>query len=306
LLGRFNRSEILSISSFAIVALVILPFLPNKMYTFLDIPEIEAVLRAYRINYEKFAQLEIINPYKTWFIVALVSGINFVGYFLSKFVGKAKGLMVTSLVGGSISSTSVTTSLAIQTKKARTTQLGPYLASALLANASSFVEIMILILPLNPDFFVKATPMMGAMIISGFLLGYIILKRMRSEETKEIDASVSEEPFALQPAIKFALVLTLIRAGTKAALVFLGNKAFVITSMLASLTGVDAVVINLAELTGRVLTSRQGLVVLLAINAVNLASKTVISLTQGQRQFALYLGASFAAILALAGVTLVF
>ena len=69
-----------------VIVLIVLPLLPDRA---LD-------------PYDAF------NPYKVMFLVILISGISFVGYFLTKFLGPEKGLGLTGLLGGLTSSTAVT------------------------------------------------------------------------------------------------------------------------------------------------------------------------------------------------------
>jgi uncharacterized membrane protein (DUF4010 family) len=93
--------------SFAIILLVILPFLPNIGYRISDI----AFLNTLPLN-PKLLNLEIINPYHLWLIVVLISGIHLLGYLLSKKFGKHKGMYLSSFFSGIMSSTLVNQTLA--------------------------------------------------------------------------------------------------------------------------------------------------------------------------------------------------
>jgi len=106
---NFKRIELTDTLKFLIVILVILPLLPDR------------TLDPY----------DVFNPYKITFLVILISGISFVGYFLTKFLGAEKGLGLTGLLGGLTSSTAVTAAMATQAKRAPGLQ-----------NACAFATIM--------------------------------------------------------------------------------------------------------------------------------------------------------------------
>jgi len=107
-----KQFELESFISYAIIALVILPFLPNTPLFLRDIPFLKSLLSAFQINFDKFLNLELINPFGVWKVVALVTGVEIFGYFLEKTIGQKKGWLFTSIAGGFISSTSTTQSLA--------------------------------------------------------------------------------------------------------------------------------------------------------------------------------------------------
>ena len=50
----------------------------------------------------------MVNPYKIWLMVVLISGLNFASYLLVKMVGAEHGIGLTGLLGGLVSSTAVT------------------------------------------------------------------------------------------------------------------------------------------------------------------------------------------------------
>jgi len=68
---------------------------------------------------------------------------------------------------------------------------------------------------------------------------------------------------------------------------------------LASFSGIDAVVINLAEMANTIIPANVALLTLLFVNAANLLAKVVFSAAQGKREFTLkLLGSSLFVILA--------
>ena len=105
---------------------------------------------------------------------------------------------------------------------------------------------------------------------------------------------------------QFALLLMLVKIITGFALAFYGNPAFYISSMAASLTGISAVVLNLAELAGQEISLAFALMTLLGIIAVNLLGKFIYCLMQAHKEFAKWLAIGFSLSLGSAILVVIF
>lgn len=285
LVAGISAQEIESFVSYLIIALVVLPFLPNVGYTLTDIPFLKTLFDSYNINPGEFVTLELINPQKIWMIVALITGIDVIGYVMAKIIGNKGSFVLSSIVGGFVSSTSTTVSLA---QKSKNVGIVNYLVgSALFANMASFVQITLLIGPLNPGWLIKIIPAILIMIISSFVLAMIFIKKKDGDETGGPENESKEiKIFSLIPALKFALLLIMVKIVTKSCLILFGNSGFLISSIIASFSGIDAVVVNLADMAGTTLTFKFALITLLTVSATNLISKSAYSYFQGTPKFA--------------------
>jgi uncharacterized membrane protein (DUF4010 family) len=283
-----TRGEINAFISYAIIALVILPFLPNISYFLTDIPSFSSILSTYGIDLGIFGQVEILNPFKLWLVVALITGVDVLGYLLEKTVGKKKGWLLASMAGGFISSTATTQSLAQQSNKSGSTNL--LVAAAIFANLSSFFQLFLLIAVFNPGLLVRSTVMILAMIVVATISGFILLRSKREESVEslaETEVNLKEvNIFSLVPALKFAVLFLTIRVVSKVALIMFGDSGFLATSAIASLAGLDAVIINLSELAGVSISLNTAVFAIIIANAVNLLGKVVYSFIQGNRRFA--------------------
>ena len=291
IVSGISASELESFISYAIIALVVLPFLPNVGYKLADISFLTTVFDSLNINLGAFADLELINPQKIWIVVALITGIDVLGYTIGKLVGHKGGFSFASIVGGFVSSTSTTVSLAQRSKKSG---LVNYLiGAALLANMASFIQLLLLIGPLNAKWLVFIIPSLLIMIVVSGVLGYFFLKR-KEIAVSESDVEVKDEKiFSLMAALKFASILIIVKIVTKVCLILFGKTGFVVGSVIASFAGIDAVVVNLAEMAGNVITYKFALITLLFVSATNLLAKTIYSYSQGNRKFANRLSLSF-------------
>jgi len=190
-----KQFELESFISFAIIALVILPFLPNTGYLLKDIPFLTNILTAFQINYDKFLNLEIINLFNLWKVVALVTGVEIVGYFLEKSIGQKKGWLLTSIAGGFISSTSTTQSLSLKSKTSRDTNR--LTSAAIFANLSSFIQLFILLASVNLMFLSKNIIFILSIVISAIITGVYFLKRedKKSENLIETKSNLKKIVF---------------------------------------------------------------------------------------------------------------
>lgn len=279
-----SQHELQSFISYAIIAVVVLPLLPNVSYQFKDIRALDNILTALDLDFNRFKDLEFINPRKVWFVVVLITGIDVFGYLLGKLLGEKRGFAVASFFAGFVSSTSATQSLAQRSKL--TGLVFPFLGAALIANLASFIQIFMLIGPLNPKFLMSIIPGLLFMIL---MAGILAIYFFRKDEAQVADTKIDNKPiFALIPALKFATLLIFVKLLTKVSLVVFGESGFIVSSVIASFAALDPIMVNLAEMAGKSITFKFAFITLLIVNASNLMSKTVYSFIQGNRKFALY------------------
>jgi len=259
----------------------------------------------YNVDIARFRALEIVNPYRLWFIVALVTGIDLVGHLIERFSGLSKGRMFAGFLGGFVSSTATTQSLAQESVDSEKTNT--LVASAVVANMASFVQLFVLLVGTNAAFMVHATPLVGVLILSSGLVAlmYSFGKDASTKGGRGATIHKQSQIISIVPAMKFALLFVGVRLVSKISLQVFGKGGFMATSALASFTGLDAVVINIAEMSGRSIDFRVGLQAVILVNAVNLIAKTLYSYLQGSRAFAFKFAKSVVIIIA-ASVAIIF
>lgn len=296
---RFIKTQIKNVQhyelnafiSFAIIALAILPFLPNTSYALNDIPAIREFMKNFGISDAKFLATDFINPFKLWMYVALITGVDLIGYLLERSIGQKKGWLLASMAGGFVSSTATTQSLAQESKKRKAVNV--LVAAAILSNLVSFIQIGILIMPVNAVFFVQLLPILVTMILASFLTLFYFLKKGEKgdkgftgsgkKETKIID---------LKAALKFAVLFLIITIISKVALALFGSSGFLITTAIGAFAGLDAVIINAANLSGRTIEESLAVLAFIIANASNLGAKVFYSFGMGSRNFTVKLGIS--------------
>lgn len=282
-----HRNEINALISFAILAFVILPFLPNYTYSLSDFGVINDLFKNIGFDMSRVANLELINPFKLWFIVVLITGIDLLGYILERSLGKKKGWLIASVVGGFVSSTATIISIAQESKSVR--NINSLLAGAIFSNMVSFIPTAVLLITLNSKLFLSFFPVLLGLIISSLVVGIYFLTSSKNSDPKNFDEQkVGEQHkiFDLVAALRFMGIFLFINIFSKLALEFFGSVGFLTTNSLGALTGFDAVVINTSQLAGSTINLSLGVWALILANAINLLAKSFYSFLQGSREFA--------------------
>lgn len=295
----FHRKEVEELIVFAIIVFVVFPFLPDQSITLSSLP----LLSDGQFNLGKYAGLELLNPRKLWYVVLLLTSIDVFGHILSKFIGKKRGVTFASFLAGFASSTSATQSLALKSKDSSTSSY--LVGAALLANTASFFQILLLVGPLNPAWMRSLFPTILILIITGLLLSTYFLRKKEPVQEAVIDEG-PKKIFSLIPALKFSLLLIAVKLVTKVCLLTFGQSGFLVSSVLASLAGLDAILITLAETAGKSISFQFALIAFLLVNATNLVSKMVYSYFLGGKPFTRKFSVAATIIIVTSAIGLVF
>lgn len=225
---RVSADDIFATVKFVILALVILPVLPNQTY----------------------GPLSVLNPYKVGMMIMLVAGISFAGYVAARVVGSHQGLLVAGLLGGLVSSTAVTMTFAGRAKKQ--TQLAAVCTVAIVAACSTmFARVVGVIAVVERPLLNSLAPSLGTMALVGFGASFVLYRRSGKEARKaggEGEAPKLSNPFELKQAISFGLLYGVVLFIAKAAQTYLGSGGLYASAVLAGLTDVDAITLSVAEL----------------------------------------------------------
>lgn len=222
---RIEASDVEATLKFAIVTLIILPLVPDHNYG----PE----------------PLNVLNPYKIWLMVVLISGLNFASYILVKTVGTEHGIGIAGLLGGLVSSTAVTLGFAQRSRQpgedASALALG-----ILLAWTVMYFRVVIMSWLISGPLGLRLAIAMSLLCLVSFGACYWLWRRRRLQERGEVKAG--HNPFELGEAIKFGLLFGVVVFISKAAQVYLGEAGLYLAAGVAGLTDVDAITLAMADL----------------------------------------------------------
>ncbi len=273
LVEHVSEADIYATLKFAIISAIILPILPNQT----------------------MGPLDVLNPRQIWYMVVLIAGISFAGYVLVKVFGSRKGLALTGMMGGLVSSTAVTLSFSQKSREAP--ELGKTFASAIiLACTIMYPRILIEIAVVNRSLLAFMWPMLAILTGSGVLASVLLLFGKRGSANSEVSLA---NPFELGSALKFGLIFAAIIFVSRAAQHYLGDSGVFIAAGLAGLTDVDAITLSMANLSrgGSVSESTAAVSILIAV-VVNTIVKAGIAISLGALALRRYTIPGFAAVLA--------
>ncbi len=263
--AEINEKEFEATLKFLAVVLVVYPILPDR----------------------SMGPYEFFNPRQIWGLVILVSTISYVGYFLIRWLGDRRGLLLGSLAGGIVSTTAVTMSLAERARAAPQTSrlMG---AVAVLANAVQGPRLLLLLWVVDRILAQSMALPLLVMAAVG-LLGAWILTRSAGG-TSEVIVPL-ENPFSFRPALKFGLFFVAILLLVEVASQWLGDQGTLIASGIAGTASTSAVTLSVSEMfqDGSLTPRVAGLSILIAIGT-NALAKWVMAWMNGTRQMALWLG----------------
>jgi uncharacterized membrane protein (DUF4010 family) len=225
---RITEEDVEAAVKFAVITAIILPLLPNRAYG-----PTEA--------------LQVLNPYKIWLMVVLISGLNFAGYILVKVVGQRHGLGLTGILGGLVSSTAVTLGFSQRSRRE------PPLAAALtlgilLAWTVMFIRVAVMVSIVSPALGRQLGIGIGLLAAVSLLLCGWLWWRHRKGEREVEEVKSGQNPFDLRQAVKFGLLFGGVTFVAKAAQVYFGDAGLYAAGALAGLTDVDAISLSMANL----------------------------------------------------------
>jgi uncharacterized membrane protein (DUF4010 family) len=184
-----------------------------------------------------------VNLYKLWLLVLLISGMSFVGYVVSRLLGPGRGIVVTAITGGAVSSTAATLAFVKQSREnegaARTLAAG-----ILIAWTVMFVRVLITATVVNPQMLVPLLAPCLGMAAACVLVAF--LGTRGAEKSAAPDVPV-KNPFSLVSAGKFALLFGVVQLLVAFAQKYLPGTGTYVVAAVAGLTDVDAITLSMSE-----------------------------------------------------------
>ncbi|MBD3362220.1 DUF4010 domain-containing protein [Candidatus Dojkabacteria bacterium] len=229
----------------------------------------------------------LVNPSSIWLLVVLISGLEFVGYFLIKTIGSNIGVVLNGFLGGLVSSTAVAFSMTNQSKKYKSLT-SSLVAATTIASLTMFLRVIIVISFLAPkllgDIFLFMLPIFITMVVLGVLFsksGFV----MKEENKKDFEINLGS-PFHFKPALKMAAMFALVKIAIQIAEMYLGNSGVYLTSALSGLVDVDAITLSISSMFNDSTIFRNVAVqgIILAVT-MNTALKGTLAKINGEKKF---------------------
>lgn len=286
--------ELYDTIKFAIIAFIILPFLPDQSFDHLIIDPFLPV--ASPDLHGSFAGVNVLNPYRIWFLVVFVSGVSYVGYILVKLFGSKVGISLSGLMGGLYSSTATSLTLSHKSKELPKTKT-PFIAAITLACAISFIKSFIFIRALNEELFLRTLVPLGLMSLYLLMVGFYLLIKAKKENIK----GTTEEfktPFTLSSALKLGAFIITALLVAKVSLSIAGVELYYVIATLSAFFAVDdPIVISTSAIAGDLLKMVDAKNIILLVTYLNMVQKVFIMYFFGNRKLVKPLIAIFGGLL---------
>jgi uncharacterized membrane protein (DUF4010 family) len=274
-----SETDLLDTLKMGIIALVIYPLLPET----------------------PLGPWGILNPRQVWLFVVMVSLIGYVGYILIRILGAERGLGLTGILGGLVSSTAVASSMAAQVRENREILPSAVFATTI-ASCTMFPRILFIVLVVNRELFFALLPPMLLMTLVGFSLAYLLVRKSGSPGK---DMNV-KDPFRIIPALEFGAFFAFVLVISKLASIYFGDAGVYAAGVVSGLAETDAIALTMASLAGSTLTSNVAATTIILAAITNTLVKLTITYVLGTREFGLRMARIFLPMILVGLATLLF
>ena len=261
----------------AAAVLMVLPLLPNR-------PE---------------AWLAGLNPHALWLLAVLVMLVQGAGHVAVRWLGHSRGLALTGLAGGFVSSTATIAAMA-QRAREKPELFSVCLGAAQLSNLATVLELAAIVAFLAPSLLVLLAPALlvygaGATLAALWALGWKI-----PQAGADANALNTERPYDARGALLFASVLSLMLLLAHQAVDWLGPGGTVVGLGLAGLADAHAASATAAQLcASSMLSPLQAVTAIAAAVSTNAVSKIFAAFAGGTGPFGWRVAATQAGLVAL-------
>ncbi len=283
---RMSPLDLRATLEFALISAVVLPLLPSQ----------------------DLGPYGVLNPREIWLLVVLVSAISFLGYILMKALGAERGIGITGVLGGLVSSTAVT--LSFSGRSRNSPELTSVFAMAIvLASAVMFPRVLIEVTVVNAALLGRVALPIGAMLAVGVAAAFTLWRRRRRIDVQVEKGVELANPLKITTAMTFGLAFAVVLMVIKLANEFFGDAGVYAASVLAGLADVDAITLSASDLAAKgQVEPRVAAVAIVLASLVNTTVKAVTASVLGTRELRRLVLVAYGAILAsglvVAGITL--
>jgi uncharacterized membrane protein (DUF4010 family) len=260
-LRRLEPHELRAALKLLLISVVLLPVLPNQGY----------------------GPWQALNPYELWWMVVLIAGISFTGYFSMKIAGTGKGAILTGLFAGLASSTALTLHFS-RLARARPEIRPALVPGILIACATLFPRMLLITAVINRQLFYD-------LLIPGLLMFMIMLVPTllwwREGSTIQHESARIKNPLDLAATLRFGMLLAVIMLLAEGLRLAWGEAGIYLLAATSGVADVDAVNLSLARMSLDGLSvdiARDGILIAVSVNT---AVKGLLASSIGGRKLIL-------------------
>lgn len=213
---RLDERDIHALARFGIIALAILPFLPDR----------------------PMGPYGAWNPSTLWWVVVLVTGFSFAGYVANRLFGARHGTIATAVIGGAYSSTAVTQSLAQRLGSGEGGGAEP--AGIALASAVMYLRVILLVAILANRLLLPFLMLVTPALIVAWTAGWWLYRRAERSDAPTPPGN----PIALLPALGFVVFIAVAAVAARWAEGRFGEEGIALLLFLMGTMDVDASIVT--------------------------------------------------------------
>lgn len=232
-----------------------------------------------------------VNPREVWLIAIVLAAVSFLGYGAVRLLGAQRGVLLSGLAGGLVSSTAVTLTSA---RRAAAHEGSPLLLTAgvAVATAVSFLRVIVIVAVMQPALLIVIAPvLLLPTVVAALYAVHAIYWRAAVSTGDPPRSSDFANPFSFWPVVGFAVFLGVVMMLGRAIGDAFGAQGALLGAAGLGLADVDAVTISLARLVPAPLDAFAASLAILAAVASNMLSKLAIAIAIGRGRFAVELSA---------------
>lgn len=220
MVAKLDEPTMLAAARFAVMSAVVLPLLPEGPY----------------------GPGPGIRPRELWMLVLLFSGMSFVGFIAQRATGAA-GYPLTGLLGGLVSSTSVTLTFARLSQSHRA-QETPLAAGVTAASAVMVFRVAVAVAVLNASVLPVLARYLAAPLIAAAAATAMAWRRLRGSHA---EPSTLRNPLQFRAALEMALLFQAVLYAVHFMRAWVGDTGLLASGFVLGLTDVDALTLSMTR-----------------------------------------------------------
>jgi len=264
---KLGEHELFATLKLLLISVVMLPVLPDKGY----------------------GPWQAFNPYLIWWMVVLVAGISYCGYFAIRIAGPRRGILLTALSGGLVSSTAVTVTLSrMQRSGGRFEPL--YAIGIILASATMFPRVMLWTAVVSPDLLPLLLWPIGIMTLSSLLIGLVAWRGQQQHSADEISDFTPNNPFEIGTALQMGALLAAVMFLAQGLRQWFGDAGIYLLAAISGIGDVDAITLTVARMAESDLMAITAVAAITLAAIINTLTKAGFAAGIGGQRLGVYVG----------------
>lgn len=228
---------------------------------------------------------EALNPRQLWLMTIMLAAVAFVGYIAVKVAGERRGIALTGIAGGLVSSTAVTVTLARLAKE------NPVLSRVCLSgmafsSGTMVLRVLVIVALLNGTLLTWLWAPLAAASVTLWASGFFFMSHGPVDKGGATPLKLGN-PFELSTVLKFGALLAVIVFVAKVLAATVGPQAILALAAVSGIADVDAITLSMTELARSSLGPVVAALAILVALAVNTVTKVLYAWIGGGRPIGL-------------------